>query len=152
MMKKLFTTVSCIIPLLFVTGCATLTPTQLARTQAILNATVPIAVEYAVIKETRTIPYFRAAADAIDLAASTGNIDPTKLVASLQALGVKELKTPEAELAIMAGVGIYQVFFAETVSGDVNAVAILHTLAMDIRQGLPPVTTTKGHKSQVKRR
>jgi len=151
MTNKMFVSVICAASLLFATGCKTITSSQLNQAQAILNATVPIAVEYAILKDAKSLPYLVAAADLIDVAASTGNVFPATIVVDLRALGVKELKSLEAELAIMGGIGIYEVFFAQTVTGDANTTILLRTLATDIRRGFPLVTAKSNFKSKIKR-
>jgi len=150
-MKKIFIAVSCAVSLFFVTGCKTLTPNQVSNAVNLINVTVPIGVEYAVMKDTNTIPYFRAAADVIDISTIPGT-SPVELINSLNNIGRVNFNTPEARLAVMTGIGIYEAFFVQSVASNTNEVVVLQALSKAIRQGLPPVTTKMGHKSKIKRK
>lgn len=115
-------------------GCATVTPNQVQTTVNVLNATVPVAVAYAIQKDTNTVPYIRASADVIEVVASGTNLAPAVLIADLNK--IPQFNSPEAKLAVMAGVGIYSAFYGQTLGNDTNTVLILKTLSADIRLGL----------------
>jgi hypothetical protein len=149
-MKKLILSLACAAPLVFA-GCGTLNPSQAATAQKIIRATVPIGVEIAVLREPRVVPYLRASADAVDIAASDPQIAPGVLLSDLQKTTVNLFKTEIAEIAILGGVNIFEVFLADKVAADTNIVAVLMTLSDSIRAGLPPVTSTVGFKSKVKK-
>jgi hypothetical protein len=144
-MKKFFI-IACMVALLpMFVGCKTVTPSQMQTTVNLMNTVVPIGVEYAVYKDASTVPYFRAAADAVELVASGTNFNPAVLIEDLNK--IPQTSTLEARLAVTAGVGIYATFFAEQVGNDANAVLILHTLSTDIHRGLGDATAKVHYKT-----
>ena len=132
-MKNLVLSALLVLPILV--GCSTITPTQLQTSAAVMQATVPVAVSYAVSQDTNTIPYFRASADAIDLVAKGTNDSPALLIADLNKIPAVAT-SPYAKPAVLAGVGIYTAFYGQTVAGDTNTIILLEDLAADIRIGL----------------
>lgn len=121
------------------TGCSTFqkqTPAQAAATA--IRALVPAAVQYAVAQDTNSIPYLKATALALDIAAANGQFTPAQIKAALDAVSVKEIHTPLAEAAVMAGVGLYVGFFGATVADNADAVLVISAVSSSIRAGLPP--------------
>ena len=115
-------------------GCATTptqSPAQIAATA--IRALVPAAVQYAAVEDTNSIPYFKATALALETAVSSGQYDPVKIKAALDAVNAKELHSPMAQAAVMAGFGLYQGFFAATVVSDADAVMVITAIPQSIR-------------------
>lgn len=136
------TTIPATLLALVLMGCAT-TPTQSDVQSAVtaIQITIPVAVEYAVMKDPRAATYCNAAAAVIDTVAGSGDTSPDALLTALAGID-PALETPEAKLAVMAGVGIYSAYFAKQVQSDANTVLVLRTVALAIRQGLTPGGST----------
>src|ERR1017187_1317605 len=140
-MKQIKTSILAIALVAFVVGCATPTPapngpTSAQQAIAVINALVPVAVQYAVAKDPTSVAYFQAAAAALDIAIATNAISPVAIQADLAAIDPK-LATPEASLAIAGGLAVYEVFFAGQIASDTNTVAVLQAVDTSIRAGLP---------------
>lgn len=124
---------------ILVTGCSTFpkqSPAQAAATA--IRALVPAAVQYAAAQDTNTVPYLKASALALDIAVANGQYTPDQIKAALNAVNAKELHTPLAQAAVLAGVGLYEGFFQTTVVSNEDAVLVITSIASSIRAGLPP--------------
>ncbi len=117
-----------------------------SNTIAVLDVTVPIAVAVECARQPESVLFFRAAAEVIEAVAGGTNDASLDLSAALRELAGKAFTnlSPNAELAVMAGLVLYESFVAQHgLSGlELNADqrAILRALAVDIRRGLPPAT------------
>ncbi len=108
-----------------------------ANTIALIDSTVPLSVALAVRQDPQTVPYFKYAADAIDLAAAT-NATPEQVIAIIQSEG---WTNQVAEFAVIDGIKLWQAWGSQTGwTNSADSALILHTLAKDIRLGLPPAT------------
>lgn len=122
---------------LLMAGCVT-TPSGQARLDkavAMIQYTVPSAVQVAVSEEPKAADYLRAAADVIDVAALNTNSSPATLLKDLSAINTLGA-TPLARLAVMAGVGVYVTFFADQVTSDAGTVTVMRAISQAIRDGL----------------
>lgn len=118
-------------------GCVT-TPVGQARLDkavAMIQYTVPAAVQVAVSEDPKAADYLRAAADVIDVAALNTNSSPATLLKDLSAINTLGA-TPLARLAVMAGVGVYVTFFADQVTSDAGTVTVMRAISQAIRDGL----------------
>ena len=79
-----------------------------------INFVVPLAVQVAVGADTNSVPYFNAAIVTIQVLARQGEYDPQYLEDSLKASS--GLQTPEAKLAIQAGLGLYKAYIADSIN------------------------------------
>ena len=136
-----------ILALLAATGCNTTPPapgqpSQVAIDVAIgLDATVPVAVSITVAQTPSTVPYFTAAALAIEGATSSGTYSPGALLAALDAIpGANQSGWQYARLAIVAGVQLYAGLNQSGVITAIDANYCLAHFAADIRMGMPPAS------------
>lgn len=142
-MKNKIITLLCALPIMVgLVGCGTVTPSQLQTSVNVMNATVPPAVALAAVQEPQSVPYLRAAADAITLVAQGTNDSPAFLLADINKIPVAS-NSVYARPAIIAGVGIYDAFYGQTLAGDTNTIVLLTTFADDIRLGLGPDAAKK---------
>jgi hypothetical protein len=79
------------------------------NTIALINATVPSAVAVAAAHETGSVPALRVSAGLIREAAVGPTADLPELVTQLRDLGMR----PEAELAVLGGVALWQAYLAQ---------------------------------------
>lgn len=79
------------------------------NTIALINTTVPSAVAVAVAHEPGAVPALRVSAGLIREAAIGPTADLPELVTQLRDLGMK----PEAELAVLGGVALWQAYLAQ---------------------------------------
>jgi hypothetical protein len=119
-----------------------------ALTNAIALA-VPPAVNLAVSQEPQARAYLADAAVVINLVLASGSYDPNSLNAALNTLGVKEVRTPQAQAAIDAAVALYKGMYGQVVEAQLDKVTwlppILKAIADGITEGLarpvmPPLT------------
>lgn len=129
-------------------GCSTVvtpnpnggnTTNQVVNAEAIvpvLNAVVPIAVEVAIQKDPKAVAYFDAATVVLDTVIANGTTDPTAINNALNGLNVTN---QYAELAVQAGISIYDSFAAQAVSAKLQSsqfILVLQALDTDIKQGV----------------
>lgn len=117
----------------------------------VINGVVPVAVQIAVNKDTNSVPYLRAASVVLDALVSSGNYNPADVSAALSSL---KANTPEAQLAVSAGLAIYKAFAADAVTAKLESsqsLAVLKAFSEALKQGLAySVTPTVGNVVQVK--
>lgn len=133
---------------LLLTGCKTVTTStgetkqvlDVSTTKAIIAATVPTAVSYAVMHDDNCRPYLAIASATIRAAVSTNVFDPATITAQFEASSAKELHTEEAKLAVTAAINIYRAYFDSVLSAKLSEseylVPILTAVADAIDQGL----------------
>lgn len=115
--------------------CSCKTPngqSTLQQTITGINAVVPVAVYYAVSKDSNTAPYLKLAANTF-ADVSIGNVNPSNVIARLEAIG--GTTTAEAEAAVALGVSLYQAYFAQGVAQS-DAALVLQSLSSAIWTGL----------------
>ena len=133
-MKKHFIAGMLALALVFVpaviltTGCKTTsgqpvyTVDKAQRVAAVLRATARSGVVIAWTKDTNSTPYFKASALVLARFMTGSDLSPTALQLALQDTSVRELKTVEAQLAMNAVLGIYDIFWGdmlrEKISGN----------------------------------
>jgi hypothetical protein len=101
-----------------------------------INGVVPIAVQVAISKDSNSIAYFGAAAVILDALVTSGEYNPTNVTSSLSSL---KINTPEAQLAVQAGLSIYKAFAADAVTAKLQSsefLAVLQAFSDAIKQGL----------------
>ena len=147
---------------MFNTGCKTVVSTnptsgatitnQVVNSAAIIpviNAVVPLAVQVAVQKETNSIVYFQATTVVLDTLVTGGTYDPANVTAALSSL---QVNTPEAQMAVQAGLSIYKSFAAEAVTQKLTAtesLAVLQAFSDAIKQGLMFTRSSSGTTIEV---
>lgn len=124
-------------------GCSTVDPTtgqrvppDPAKTVAAIRAVVPPAVALAVAEEPRTRVYFAAAVVVIQTLEAKGPVSPQALQDALAGIGVKELRTDEARVAVAAALGIYSAFWGDAVSAKLDAAAFAGPVLSALREAL----------------
>jgi hypothetical protein len=152
-MKKLFATLVCVLAIAGLvavnSGCKSVVTTdpitgisvtnKVVNSEAIipvLQTTIPLAVQVAIAKDTNSVAYFKATTVVLDTLAAGGNYDPMAVAAALNSL---KANTPEAQLAVMAGLSIYKSFASEAVNAKLNSAqfaAVLKAFSDSIKTGL----------------
>jgi hypothetical protein len=149
---------SCLIlPVALTTGCKTV-PGQSAYTiekaqkvAAILKGTAASGVVLAYTKDPNSTPYFKAAALALGKFATGSDLSPTALQLALQETGIRELKTPEAAIAMNLVISIYEAFWGDLVRDQVSAnpplKITLQGLVDGLVQGVQDVEDIKNNRA-----
>lgn len=106
------------------------------RTANAIQAIIPPAVQLAVAEQPAAREYIVKAQIAVCTAAAAGNLTPDQLKAAVDATGVKELQTPEAQAAISAVFGIYQAYYGDVVAQKLNQNQWLQPVLSAICKGL----------------
>jgi hypothetical protein len=141
------------VPLLAVilaTGCATTGtgPDPIQITTSAIQVVVPIAVQYAASKDANCVPYLRMAVQVLNAASANGEYSPAQLIAAMEASSANSFKTPLAQGAVMAGIGLYQGLVQAQVINSTQAITIINALAAAIQSGLPPLEPSAQYTSQ----
>ena len=120
------------------TGQQDLTPEQqtannIAEVSYWAYSAAQMGTVYAITKDPSLRPKFEQAVIALDGVASTNVIDPLVFRKVLQSLPVKELKSPEAVLAVTTATLIYQRY---TKGQAIDQPAYLNAAASSVRDGI----------------
>lgn len=102
----------------------------------VIDATVPLAVQVAISKDKNAIQYFTDATLALDLVIANGDYSVTNVQAQLAKSNVN---SPQAQLAVVAGLSLYKSFAAEYVTTNIDktqAVNVLQALDDSIKLGV----------------
>lgn len=130
-----------LVSLLFCTQCKTvLDPTNPVNAPNLVNIALPSAVRLGVAKEPKAAKYLESVATLIDTVVNTGKpVTPDELHASINNLGVDELKSAQAKAAIDMVVTFYKGFYADAVTSSLGAkqvLPLLQAISQSIRKGL----------------
>lgn len=113
-----------------------------ARTAAALRVIVVTGTRIAVTQDPESREYLSKAQLAICTAAAAGQVSPEQLKSAVDATGIKELKTPEAQVAISSVYGIYQAYYGDVVAQKLNQNEWLVPVLAAICEGLSDGLTT----------
>lgn len=86
-----------------------------------VRVTTSLGVTAAVAADTNSVAYFQAAKVVLAVAINAGEYNPTNLAASLNTISIKELRDSAlAKAAVGGGLQIYQAFFGQLVTGQID--------------------------------
>lgn len=133
------------------TGCATTGGTpgvidtnKLAKGAILLKTTVSSSIIVATEKDTNAVTYIKMVGGLLDAIIGGTDFTPQKLEKALSELNIKELKKPEARIAINTVLGLYEIYYGDYVrgrlEGNQTALVLLRAIRDGINQGLglPP--------------
>lgn len=119
------------------------------KTASAIRFIIPSAVTIAVAHEPSAREYIAKAQVAICFAASAGQTSPDQLKAAVNATGVREIQTPEAQTAITAVYGIYEAYYGDVIAQKLDQnqwlIPVLRAICDGLTEGLanapvpPPV-------------
>jgi hypothetical protein len=128
------------------TGCKTITNligTNTTQIQSDVMSAATQATTYALNQDAKSRIYFVAATDVLGSFVNSTNSNPASIAAALAALPISQLQSPEAQLAITAILGVYDITYASYVQNAVDqngmANAVLNGLVQGINAGLAAV-------------
>ncbi len=127
---------------LMLTGCATTqngtvpSQTQVQATAAAVEAASQIGVFFAVRSEPNTKGYFELASSVIGILMVDGTYDPAILRKNLEDMTINELKEPEAVVAISSAISVYEVYFAEAVSKNLDKNVYVKPVMNGLKRGI----------------
>lgn len=126
-------------------GCRTVSNTNqvdISTIAAAIKGVAHSATLYAVRKDPKSASYLRAVANGLGTFASQTNHDPASLQAFLDGLPIKQLQTPEAQLAVSIITTAYEVYWirypAPVDLRNKEFVKYLEALAAGINLGMSP--------------
>ena len=123
-----------------VVGCSTvgsLTPQQRAdRARVVLQATSEAAVLFAYSKDTNALRYVDLTIAVLDKVLVSTNLAPSSVSTQLATVGVKELKSTEAQLALTTLEMTYDLFWSDLVRQNVDAAVYAKEVLGGLRVGL----------------
>ena len=126
--------------MLMTTGCATTgnppSQTQVQSTAAVVEAAAQIGVFFAVRSEPNTKGYFELASSVIGILMVDGTYDPAILRKNLEDMTINELKEPEAVVAISTAISVYEVYFAEAVSKNLDKNVYVKPVMNGLKRGI----------------
>lgn len=126
------------------TGCATtpgnppaITPAQLEKSAVLIKGTVRASLILVIDKNgTNAQNYVCLVGEALNLVLSSStNYTPGALEARLSKLPVSGLKKAEAQLAISSILTVYEIYYADYVSGRIGGNQVAFTLLSAVRDG-----------------
>jgi hypothetical protein len=110
------------------------------RTTNAINAIITAGVKVAIATEPKASYYIAKVQVAVCTVANSGNLTPENLRAAVDATGIKELKAEEVQVAIASIYGIYQFYYGEVVSHQLNQsqwlVPVLQSICDSLSNGL----------------
>jgi hypothetical protein len=105
----------------------------------VIQLTIPSATRIGVSKEPKAEKYLLAVAGAIDTFSQGSTFDPASLQLVIEAAGMKELKTVQAQGVIDSVMALYKSFYAEAVTAKLDEkklLPVLQALSAAIKKGL----------------
>lgn len=117
-------------------GKTVVDPVTAAKLAPVLQATASSAVVFAYSKDTNCVAYLDAVRAAVQEFALQDSLTPGLLQAKINALPIKALKTPSAQLVISPLLSIYQAFFSQYVQAGLSDNTGLRTLLSALVQGI----------------
>lgn len=103
---------------------------------SILKPGAQLGTYFAIRKDPNAKPYFQAVSVALSLFLVGNDYDPATLTSILNNISVKELRTPEAQVAIEAALGIYRTAFGDIVAQKLALNANVSVLLKAFKDGI----------------
>ena len=131
------------------TGCSTTggstTPgtidtNKLQKGAILLKSTVSSSVIVATDKDTNAVVYIKMVGGLLDAIIGGTDYTPAKIEKAISELNIKELKKPEARIAINTVLSLYEIYYGDYVrgrlEGNQTALVLLGAIRDGINQGL----------------